>query len=86
MSFSAPTSNASGDTSLQNRTDQEIANTVIEFSLDNPHLGQVQVSNQLKKHYQIELSATGVRNVWLRENMQTCALRVHKKESLSAAI
>jgi transposase len=70
----------------QNRTHQEIANTVIEFSLDNPHLGQVQISNQLKKHYQIELSASGVRNVWLRENMQTCALRLHKKESLSAAI
>ena len=31
----------------QNRTDQSIANTVIEFSLDNPHLGQVQVANQL---------------------------------------
>ena len=70
----------------QNRTDQEMASTVIEFSLDNPHLGQVQVSNQLKKHYQIELSAAGVRNVWLRENMQTCAMRLHKKESLSAAI
>ena len=70
----------------QNRTGQEVANTVIEFSLDNPHLGQVQVSNQLKMHYQIELSASGVRNVWLRENMQTCALRLHKKESLIAAI
>ncbi len=70
----------------RNRTDQEVANTVIEFSLDNPHLGQVQVSNQLQKHYQIELSASGVRNVWLRENMQTCALRLQKKESLLAAI
>ena len=70
----------------QNRTDQEIANTVIEFSLDNPHLGQLQVSNQLKKHYRIELSASGVRNVWLRENMQTCALRLKKKESLSSVI
>ena len=70
----------------RNRTDQDVANTVIEFSLDNPHLGQVQVSNQLQKHYQIELSASGVRNVWLRENMQTCALRLQKKESLLAAI
>ncbi|MDH3692781.1 MAG: helix-turn-helix domain-containing protein, partial [Gammaproteobacteria bacterium] len=70
----------------QNRTDQTIANTVIEFSLDNPHLGQVQVSNQLKKHYQIELSASGVRNVWLRENMQTCALRLKRKESLPACV
>jgi len=69
-----------------NTTSQEIANTVIEFSLDNPHLGQVQVSNQLKKHYQIELSASGVRNVWLREKMQTCALRIQRKETLSATL
>lgn len=69
-----------------NRTDQEITNTLIEFSLDNPHLGQVQVSNQLKKHYNIELSSSGVRHVWLRENMQTCALRVQRKDSLSAVI
>jgi transposase len=70
----------------QNRTDQEVADTVIEFSLDNPHLGQVQVSNHLKKHYQIELSASGVRNVWLRENMQTCALRLQRKASMPASI
>ena len=69
-----------------NRTDQEIANTVIEFSLDNPHLGQLQVSNQLNKHYKIELSASGVRNLWLREHMQTCALRLQRKQSLSAVI
>lgn len=68
----------------KNRTDQEVTTTVIEFSLDNPHLGQVQVSNQLRKHYQIELSASGVRYVWLRENMQTCALRLQKKEALSS--
>ena len=67
-----------------NRTDHDIANTVIEFSLDNPHLGQLQVSNQLKKHNQIEISASGVRNVWLRENMQTCALRLHRKEAMLA--
>ncbi|MEM7253579.1 MAG: helix-turn-helix domain-containing protein, partial [Pseudomonadota bacterium] len=68
-----------------NRTDQAVADTVIEYSLDNPHLGQMQVANQLKKHYQIELSASGVRNVWLRENIQTCALRLQKQRSLRAA-
>ena len=66
----------------KNRTDQDTANTVIEFSIDNPHLGQVQVSNQLWKHYQIEISATGVRNIWLRENMQTFALRLQKKAAI----
>ena len=69
-----------------NRTDRDIANTLIEFSLDNPHLGQLQVSNQLNKHYKIELSASGVRNLWLREHMQTCALRLQRKQSLSAVI
>lgn len=70
----------------QNQTDQEVADIVIEFSLDNPHLGQVQVSNHLKKHFQIELSASGVRNVWLRENMQTCALGLQRKVSMPASI
>lgn len=65
-----------------NRTDQETSTTVIEFSLENPHLGQLEVANQLRKHYQIDLSASGVRNIWLRENMQTIALRLHRKESL----
>jgi len=66
----------------KNRTDQDTANTVVEFSLDNPHLGQVQVSNQLWKHYEIEISANGVRNIWLRENMQTVGLRLKKKAAI----
>ncbi len=70
----------------QNRTDKSIANTVIEFSLDNPHLGQVLVANQLWKHYEIELSALGVRNVWLRENMQTIGLRLQRKASMTALL
>ncbi len=69
-----------------NRTDQDTSSTVIEFSLENPHLGQLEVANQLRKHYQIDLSASGVRNIWLRENMQTMALRLHKKESLVAVL
>lgn len=69
-----------------NRTDQVIVDTVIEFSMDNPHLGQVQVSNHLRKQHSIDLSATGVRNIWLRENMQTCALRLQRKKSMEAIL
>ena len=65
-----------------NRTEKDVADTVIEFSVNNPHLGQVQVSNHLRKHYEIDISATGVRNVWLREHMQTIALRVQKQNEL----
>ena len=70
----------------KNRTDKEVEAVVIAFSLENPHLGQVQVSAQLKANYQIELSPAGVRYVWLRENMNTSALRIQRsKSSLSAA-
>ena len=38
-------------TTKKNRTDQDTANTVIEFSLDNPHLGQVHVSQNRDLHF-----------------------------------
>jgi hypothetical protein len=66
-----------------NRTDKDIASTIIDLSLQNPHLGQVQVANHMEEHFQIEISASGVRGVWLHEILQTCALRLHRKESLS---
>jgi len=66
----------------KNRTDEELEKLVINFSLQNPHLGQVQVSSQLKVNYGAEISANGVRYVWLRENMNTSALRVQRSQSL----
>ena len=66
----------SEDHTHANRTDQSIAEAIIEFSLHNPHLGQVQVSNHLRTSANIDISATGVRTIWLRENMQTIALRM----------
>lgn len=70
----------------KNRTAKNTEEAVIAFSLENPHLGQVQVSAQLKMTYQVEISPAGVRCVWLRENMNTSALRVQRaKSSLAAA-
>ena len=65
----------------KNRTDKKIEDVVIAFSLENPHLGQVQISAQLRTNYQIELGPSGVRNVWLRENMNTSALRVQRSRA-----
>jgi len=64
------------DTHHKNRTAESTEELVIAFSLDNPHLGQRQVSSQLKTNHQIDVSPTGVRQVWLREKMNTSALRV----------
>ena len=69
-----------------NRTDHETTAAIIEFSLDNPHLGQLQVSNHLKKSSHIDISASGVRSVWLRENLQTMALRMQKRSELQELI
>lgn len=70
----------------KNRTAKAVENLVIAFSLANPHLGQAQVSAQLKTEHQVDISPTGVRNVWVRENMSTSALRGQRaKSSLAVA-
>lgn len=66
----------------KNRPEEELEKIVIEFSLKNPHLGQAQVSRQLKAKMDIEISPAGVRYIWLRENMNTAALRLAKLELL----
>ena len=66
----------------KNRADKILENTVVEFSLDNPHLGQCQVSRQIRKVFNMDVSPSGVRNIWLREEMQTTALRLQKSNSL----
>jgi len=60
----------------KNRTAKDVENLVISFSLENPHLGQVKVSAQLKTVHQVEISPAGLRNVSVRENISICALRV----------
>ena len=67
----------------KNRTHSNIENIVIAFSLKNPHLGQAQVSAQLKLLHKIELSPSGVRNIWLHKKMNSCALRMLKAGMLS---
>jgi len=65
----------------KNRTAKTVEEAVVAFSMENPHLGQVQVSAQLKAVYQLEISPAGVRYVWLREKMNTSALRVQRARS-----
>ena len=62
----------------KNRASQEIEKIVINFSLDNPHLGQSQVARHLKESFKIDISSGDVRNICLRYQMQTIQLRVKK--------
>ena len=62
----------------KNRTEKATEQIVIEFSLANPHLGQQQISRQLKTNHSVDISPNGVRYIWLREKMNTMALRLAK--------
>jgi transposase len=65
----------------KNRTAKNIEEIVIQFSIENPHLGQAQISTQIKANFDIDLSPSGVRQIWLRENMNTKFLRNQKAQS-----
>ena len=67
----------------KNRADKTLEQKVVELSLDNPHLGQCQVARQIKTVHKVHISASGVRNIWLREKMQTTALRLQKSNSMA---
>jgi transposase len=75
----------SPDIHHKNRTTKEVEKIVIEFSLNNPNLGKSTVSTQLKADYQIEVSPSGIGCIWLREGMNTSALRIEKARSSLAA-
>ena len=67
-----------------NRSPQELERIVIEFSLRNPQLGQAQVSHHLRRSGKADVSPSGVRSIWLRQDMQTMAQRLLKREEIDS--
>jgi len=59
-----------------------IEKSVIEFSIEHPHLVQQKVAMKLTETLGIDISPNGMRSVWLRKNMNTTALRAEKSQSL----
>lgn len=66
----------------KNCTDLSIENTVVQFSIEYPHLGQKKVALKVKAEYGMNISPGGVRGIWLRQNMNTTALRVARAKSI----
>ena len=64
----------------KNRIEHEIEQEVVRLAIDQPALGQVRVSNELRKRG-VFVSACGVRCVWLRHDMETFAKRLAALES-----
>jgi transposase InsO family protein len=66
-----------------NRVAVEIERKLLDYSLEFPTHGQVRTSNELKRQG-IQISAGGVRSVWLRHQLQTKGLRLKRLEKWAA--
>ena len=64
----------------KNRVDAEIENAVVEYAIEYPAHGQVRVSNQLRK-LGVFVSASGVRSVWLRHDLENFKKRLKALEA-----
>lgn len=64
----------------KNRVDETIENAVIEYAIQDPAHGQVRVSNELRKKG-IFVSPSGVRSVWLRNDLANFKQRLKALEA-----
>lgn len=60
---------------LRNRTAPELEQAILELSVEEPALGQVRVSNELRRRG-LFISPAGIRGVWLRHGIETTKKRL----------
>ena len=64
----------------KNRVDEKVEQAVIEYAIEQPAHGQVRVSNELRKRG-VFVSASGVRSIWLRHELENFKLRLKALEA-----
>src|SRR5437868_7965514 len=68
---------------VKNRVDETVEKAILVLAIDKPALGQVRVSNELKKQG-LFVSPGGVRSVWLRHDLEIFAKRLKALETKTA--
>lgn len=68
---------------LKNRVDEATENAVLDYAVENPAHGQLRVSNELRKRG-IFVSPSGVRTIWLRNDLASFKERLTALEKKSA--
>jgi hypothetical protein len=64
----------------KNCIDMAVEEAVVQFSIEHPHLGQQKVAKKLTEALGVDISAGGVRSMWLRNSLNTTALRVERSK------
>lgn len=65
---------------LKNRVDEETEKAVTEYAVEYPAHGQVRTSNELRKQG-VFVSASGVRSIWLRHDLENFKKRLKALEA-----
>lgn len=68
---------------LKNRVDEATEKAVLDYVIENPAHGQLRVSNELRKRG-IFVSPSGVRTIWLRNDLASFKERLRALEKKSA--
>ena len=66
-----------------NRIDQDVEDKVIELTLEKPHLTQIPISSEMMIRHNISISHSTIRNIWVREKLNTKVLRIERAEALA---
>ena len=71
-----------GQSHNSNRIDEKTRDIVILLTLKLPHLTSIMISGEMRKRFDISISHSTVRNIWLAEKLNTRELREARAKAL----